>query len=172
MSYPPNTAVALVEGRRPAVSLFLAPEPLMPGGAILHVLEQDPVPAAREPEPDVGLIDAAQATAEPAWHARFRPFAPRPCDPDLIRAVLRDHLIDDPEPPGLDVADRTEVLRLATLPEHRIGTRRIEDFQCWSVRQAMLAVYRHFAIDQQVPLIYHGFADPGEGWFALRAADA
>ncbi|HLS77840.1 MAG TPA: hypothetical protein VK083_13725 [Nocardia sp.] len=176
---PPNTKVCVTEGRRPSMSLFLVPEPLMPGGVILHALEQDDVrtggeapPDPRLIDPDRELIDAAQETATPPYRTVFSTYDPRPCDPDLIRAVLRDHLISDPAPSGLDIGDRAEVLRLATLPEHRIGMRRVEDFQVWSVRQAMLAVYRHFRIDQRAPLVYHGFADPGEGWFALRAADA
>lgn len=168
----PNTKVCLAEGLRPSMSLFLVPEPLMPGGLILHVLEQDAVRATGEARPDLDLIDAAQEPVTPPYRTLFRALDPRPCDPDLIRTVLRDHLITDPAPAGLDLGDRAELLRLATLPEHRIGMRRIEDFQAWSVQQAMLAVYRHFAIDQRVPLVYHGFADPGEGWFALRAADA
>ncbi|WP_245649640.1 hypothetical protein [Nocardia shimofusensis] len=169
---PPNTKVCVTEGRRPSMSLFLVPEPLIPGGLILHVLEQDDVRTTGEARPDRELIDAAQETVTPPYRTIFSTYDPSPCDPDLIRTVLRDHLITDPTPAGLDLGDRAEVLRLATLPEHRIGMRRIDDFQAWSVRQAMLAVYRHFDIDQRAPLVYHGFADPGEGWFALRAADA
>ncbi|MFD3510467.1 hypothetical protein [Nocardia sp. NPDC058666] len=150
------------------------PEPLVSGGQMMHLLEQAPV-AGRIPAPDIGLIDLIEAATLPLdtrglARAQRVAFSGPVHDPPAAREVLHDHLID--EPWGLDVDDPEEMTRLAMLPERRIGVRRIDDFQAHSIRQAMEAVYRYFAIDQRIPLVYHGFADPREGWFALRASAA
>ncbi|WP_431953016.1 hypothetical protein [Nocardia lijiangensis] len=178
MSYPLHAKICLT-GRGclcPAVTLFLVSEPLMPGGNILHLLEQAIVddPGA-PPRPDIPLVESLETPTEPGSpepqiHAELRPFSAHLPDPERLRAILHDHLIVDPF--GLDLGDRAEVARLALLPEHRIGFRRSEDFQPDSIRQAMLAIYRHFDLDQRAPLVYHGFADPTSGWFALRTAAA
>ncbi|WP_410871717.1 hypothetical protein [Nocardia sp. A7] len=152
------------------------PEPLVLGGQMMHLLEQAPV-AGRipEPTPDAALIDLIQAVRTPLdtrglARAQQVAFSGPRHDPPAARAVLHDHLIE--EPWGLDVDDPAELTRLRMLPERRIGVRRIDDFQAHSVRQAMAAVYQYFAIDQRIPLVYHGFADPRDGWFALRASAA
>ncbi|MBF6214652.1 hypothetical protein IU433_25925 [Nocardia puris] len=178
MSYPLHSKICLTEAGCvcPAITLFLVPEPLMPGGSVLHLLEQAVVtdPDA-PPQPDVALVASVETPAEPerpepAVRPELRAFAAALPDPDRVRAILRDHLILDPY--GLDLGDRAELTRLALLPERRIGFRRTEDFQADSMRRAMLAVYRHFGLDQRVPLVYHGYADPAAGWFGLRTAAA
>lgn len=180
MSDPLHTRVCLtgMNCTCPSISVFLVPEPLVTGGQMLHLLEQTPV-AGRipEPKPDTDLIDLIQSARTPLntrGLARVQQVAftgPRH-DPPTARTILHDHLIDDEAPWGLDTDDPAELIRLAMLPERRIGPRRIDDFQAHSVRQAMAAVYRYFEIDQRVPLVYHGFADPRDGWFALRASAA
>ncbi|MCP2287231.1 hypothetical protein ACFYT3_21760 [Nocardia amikacinitolerans] len=178
MSYPLPAKVCLTgQGCRcPSVTVFLVAEPLMPGGNIVHLLEQATVddPDA-PPRPDVALVESLETPTvpgrpEPSIHAELRPCTTHLPDPDRLHAILHDHLIIDPF--GLDLGDRAEVTRLSLLPERRIGFRRSEDFQAESIRQAMLAVYRHFGLDQRAPLVYHGFADPTTGWFALRTAYA
>ncbi|MFD6394096.1 hypothetical protein ACWF9G_15470 [Nocardia sp. NPDC055029] len=180
MSDPLHTRVCLtgMHCDCPSISFFVVPEPLVRGGQVLHMLEQAPV-AGRTPEPtpDVDMIDLIEAVRTPLSTrglARVErvAFAGSRHDPPTARTVLHDHLIEEPTPWGLDVDDPAELMRLELLPEHRIGPRRIDDFQSHSVRQAMLAVYRYFEIDQRIPLVYHGFADPIDGWFALRASAA
>ncbi|MGW5436022.1 hypothetical protein [Nocardia asteroides] len=180
MSDPLHTRVCLTGMNRtcPSISFFLVPEPLVRGGQVLHLLEQAPV-AGRTPRPKpdtdmVDLIEAARMPLNTRGLARVErvAFAGRRHDPPAARTVLHDHLIEEPMPWGLDVDDPAELMRLELLPEHPIGPRRIDDFQSHSVRQAMAAVYRYFAIDQRIPLVYHGFADPADGWFALRASAA
>ncbi|MFC4124116.1 hypothetical protein [Nocardia rhizosphaerae] len=180
MSDPLHTRVCLtgLHCHCPSISFFVVPEPLVRGGQVLHLLEQAPVGGRKpEPTPDDALIELIEAVRTPLStrglaHLERVPFAGPRHDPPTARTILHDHLIEEPEPFGLDVDDPAELLRLDTLPEHRIGARRIDDFQAFSVRQAMLAVYRHFGIDQGIPLVYHGFADPVDGWFALRASAA
>jgi hypothetical protein len=162
----------------PIVTLFLAPEPLIPGGNILHLLEQ--VPLADDtatPSLDAELIDLVQAeptSFDPGrlLRAEFQDFLSGRPDAHQIHAILHDHQITDTAPIGLDIGDPAELKRLALLPEHIIGFRRTEDFQEAATRRAMLAVYRHFEVDQKTRLMYHGFADPTTGWFALRTAIA
>ncbi|WP_181700532.1 hypothetical protein [Nocardia sp. GTS18] len=178
MSDPLHTRVCLtgVNCICPSISVFVVPEPLVRGGQMLHLLEQAPV-AERGPEPDPDLIDLIEAVRTPldlpglARMQRVAFTGPRH-DPTAARTVLHDHLIEESAPIGLDMDDPAELTRLSMLPEHRIGPRRIDDFQAHSVRQAMAAVYQFFGVDQRVPLVYHGFADPGDGWFALRASAA
>ncbi|MEV0250268.1 hypothetical protein AB0H76_26970 [Nocardia sp. NPDC050712] len=172
MADPTHTKVCLTcrEYPGPALALFLAPEPLVRGGCILHLVEQVPAGAAGAAE----LRRLMQSQVDPASSVRaeFHAFGTGPPDTARTRTVLHDHLINDPEPLGLDSADPDELTRLATLPEHPIGPRRVDDFQDHAVRTAMLAVYRHFAVDQRIPVLYHGHADPTTGWFALRAGSA
>ncbi|WP_405161604.1 hypothetical protein OG203_35535 [Nocardia sp. NBC_01499] len=162
----------------PTVTLFLAPEPLIPGGSILHLLEQAPLTADTSvPTPDADLValvqtDSAVAHPSPLLHTEFRAFLSGRPDPGQIRTILHDRHITDTAPVGLDVDDPAEMTRLALLPERPVGFRRTEDFQEEAMRRAMLAVYRHFAVDQRIRLMYHGFADPATGWFALRTAIA
>jgi hypothetical protein len=162
----------------PTVSLFLAQEPLIPGGNILHVLEQAPLgDDTATPSPDTQLIELVQAEQAPAdprrlLHPEFLAFLSGHPDPNQIHAILHDHHITDTAPAGLDIDDPVELTRLALLPEHLVGFRRTEDFQEAATRTAMLAVYRHFEVDQRIRLMYHGFADPTTGWFALRTAIA
>ena len=180
MSDPLHTRVCLtgLDCSCPSISVFLFLDPLVRSGQMMHLLEQAPV-AGRipRPTPDADLIDLIQAARLPlntrglARAQRVAFTGPRH-DPPVAREVLHDHLIEEPAPWGLDVDDPAELTRLAMLPERRIGMRRIDDFQAHSIRQAMEAVYRYFAIDQRIPLVYHGFADPREGWFALRASAA
>ncbi|MFD3705430.1 hypothetical protein ACFWUP_20005 [Nocardia sp. NPDC058658] len=174
MSDPLHTRVCLtgLNCSCPSISVFLVPEPLVLGGQMLHLLEQAPV-TGRIPAPDIDLIDLIQAVRTPLdtrglARAEQVAFTGPRHDPPAAREMLHDHLIE--EPWGLDVDDPDELTRLEMLPEQRIGVRRIDDFQAHSIRQAMAAVYRYFAIDQRIPLIYHGFADPRDGWFALRAS--
>jgi hypothetical protein len=175
MPDPFHTKVCLV-GRDcicPTVTLFLAPEPLIPGGSILHLLEQTPLDETATPSPDVDLVEMVQDEyRERLSHTEFQEFLAGRREPGEIRAILRDHHITDTTPVGLDVGDPAELIRLALLPEHPIGFRRTEDFQQEATRRAMLAVYHHFAIDQRIRLMYHGYADPESGWFALRTAIA
>ncbi|MFE3542202.1 hypothetical protein ACFXK0_04420 [Nocardia sp. NPDC059177] len=178
MSDPMHTRVCLtgLHCTCPSISVFLVPEPLVRGGQMLHLLEQAPV-SGQTPKPDRALIDLIQAARTPLdtrglAHVESVTFAGPRHDPSVSRTVLHDHLIDDDNPWGLDVDDPAELTRLAMLPERHIGARRIDDFQAHSVRQAMAAVYRFFDVDQRIPLVYHGFADPRDGWFALRAAAA
>ncbi|WP_316573153.1 MULTISPECIES: hypothetical protein [Nocardia] len=180
MSDPLHTRVCLtgLNCSCPSISFFVVPEPLVRGGQMLHLLEQAPV-AGRipEPKPDTELIELIEAVRTPLStrglaHLERVAFAGPRHDPPTARTVLHDHLIEEPQPWGLDVDDPAELVRLDLLPEHRIGPRRIDDFQAHSVRQAMAAVYRYFGIDQRIPLVYHGFADPLDGWFALRASAA
>ncbi|MFI6040879.1 hypothetical protein ACIA8C_04550 [Nocardia sp. NPDC051321] len=160
----------------PTVTLFLAPEPLIPGGSILHLLEQAPLAeGTAAPTPDTELVELVQtdsAAPGPLVHTEFRAFLSGVPDPGRIRTILHDRHITDTAPVGLDLDDPAEMTRLALLPERPIGFRRTEDFQEEAMRRAMLAVYRHFAIDQRIRLTYHGFADPATGWFALRTAIA
>ncbi|MFQ6399040.1 hypothetical protein ACLMAJ_37090 [Nocardia sp. KC 131] len=177
MTDPIHTKVCLTcrEYRDPVLAVFLAPQPLVRGGCILHLLEQVPLTVAAEASHlDAGLTELVQTQVEPnsSVRAEFRGFSTLLPDYARTRAVLHDHLIDDPEPIGLDTADPEDMARLALLPELPIGPRRVDDFQDYAVRTAMLAVYRHFDIDQRIPLLYHGYADPTSGWFALRASSA
>lgn len=160
----------------PTVTLFLAPEPLIPGGSILHLIEQAPLAEnSGAPTPDVELVDLVQNDSTqpgPLVRTEFRAFLSGLPEPDQVRAILHDRHITDTAPVGLDIDDPAEMTRLALLPERPIGFRRTEDFQAEAMRRAMLAVYRHFGVDQRIRLTYHGFADPGTGWFALRTAIA
>ncbi|MFC9892798.1 hypothetical protein ACFVMC_03810 [Nocardia sp. NPDC127579] len=176
MADPTHTKVCLTcrEYPDPALAVFLAPEPLVRGGCILHFVEQVPIGAAGPRPLTSDLAGLMQSQVDPASsvHAEFHAFTTRLADAARARTVLHDHLITDPEPLGLDPADTDELTRLAALPEHPIGPRRVDDFQDHAVRAAMLAVYRHFEVDQRIPLLYHGYADPSTGWFALRAGSA
>ncbi|MGK8522113.1 hypothetical protein ACRS6B_11430 [Nocardia asteroides] len=159
----------------PTVTLFLAPEPLIPGGTMLHLLEQDPIAEdTGAPAPDVEVIDLVQSEpASPApLRAELHEFRSARPDPHQVHDILHDHHITDAAPMGLDISDPTELTRLALLPEHPIGYRRIDDFQQEATARAMLAIYRLFEVDQRPRLMYHGFADPTRGWFALRTAIA
>ncbi|WP_405179340.1 hypothetical protein OG225_36715 [Nocardia sp. NBC_01377] len=160
----------------PVLAAFLVPEPLVHGGCILHLLEQTPLRAGLTmPRPDLMTLIQTQVDPHSSVRAEFRALpalSARLPDYDRTRAILHDHLIDDPIPVGLDTADSDDMARLSLLPEHPIGPRRVDDFQDYAVRQAMLAIYRHFDVDQGIPLLYHGYADPTTGWFALRAASA
>ncbi|MEU7768821.1 hypothetical protein AB0B25_27465 [Nocardia sp. NPDC049190] len=162
----------------PTVTLFMAPEPLIPGGNILHLLEQAPVVDDTDtPTPDTELIELVQAERTPVdpqrlLHAEIQAFLSGRPDPHQVHAILHDHHITDAAPEGLDIGDPAELRRLALLPERPIGFRRIDDFQEDATCRAMLAVYRYFEVDQRIRLMYHGFADPAIGWFALRTAIA
>jgi hypothetical protein len=159
----------------PTVTLFLAPEPLIPGGAMLHLLEQAPLSDdTGTPTPDAEVIDLVQSESASSAPLRtelqeFRSARP---NPHQVHDILYDHHITDAAPMGLDVSDPAELTRLALLPEHPIGYRRIDDFQQEATARAMLAIYRLFEVDQRARLMYHGFADPTPGWFALRTAIA
>ncbi|MRH86589.1 hypothetical protein GFY24_03730 [Nocardia sp. SYP-A9097] len=155
----------------PALTLFLVPEPRVPGGSMLHLLEQAPL-TGRIPHPNATLVDWLQVHSMPAIRTRFLAFRPGIHDPSRVRAILRDHFIADPAPMGLDLDDSEEITRLELLPEHTLGPRRIDDFHDEAVRSAMLAVYRHFEVDRRIPLMYHGFAEPEDGWFEPLAAEA
>ncbi|MFG1792556.1 hypothetical protein [Nocardia sp. NPDC049149] len=161
----------------PTVTLFLAPEPLIPGGSILHLLEQAPLggdTAGPRRDPDlIALVQTESAITDPRLlRTEFRAFHTGRPDPGQVNTILHDHHITDTAPIGLDLDDPAELTRLALLPEHSIGFRRTEDFQQAAMRAAMLAVYRHFDVDHRIRLMYHGFADPATGWFALRTATA
>ncbi|MBB5912529.1 hypothetical protein BJY24_001396 [Nocardia transvalensis] len=154
--------------RDPMISLFLVPEPRVRGACMLHLLEQAPVDG--EPRRDPDLIASVEARHLPGARPCLLAYGsgvPRPG----LRTLYHDHYIGD-GPVGLDTGDPDEVARLALLPERAIGPRRIDDFEDYSVRWAMLAVYRYFGVDQRIPLMYHGFADPRGGWLALRTAIA
>ncbi|WP_040732666.1 hypothetical protein, partial [Nocardia tenerifensis] len=142
---------------------------------ILHLLEQDPLaPGTAAPTLDAELVELVQtdsaSTPGPLVHPEFRAFRSGPPDPTRTRTILHDRHITDTAPVGLDVDDPAEMIRLALLPERPIGFRRTEDFHEAAMRRTMLAVYRHFAIDQPIRLTYHGYADPATGWFALPTA--
>jgi hypothetical protein len=149
------------------VSLFLVPEPRVLGANMLHLLEQAPV--VRVPHPDPKLVDALEVPALPDAQVQLVDCVTTGGDLPGTRGVFHDHYIGA-GPLGLDAGDPAEMVRLALLPEHPIGPRRIDDFQDRAVRRAMLAVYRYFGVDQRIPLVYHGFADPAGGWLALRTA--
>ncbi|MFC9996680.1 hypothetical protein [Nocardia sp. NPDC127526] len=174
MPDPMSTKVYLSDrvSGSPALSLFLVPEPRVPGGCMLHLLEQTPLTGRSVPRPNPVLVDWLQVHTSPAVRTRFRAFRPGLPDPPRVRAVLHDHFIADPAPMGLDVGDPEEITRLELLPEHRLGARRIDDFHDRAVRDAMLAVYRHFGVDRCIPLMYHGYAEPEDGWFEVPAAEA
>ncbi|BCK53409.1 hypothetical protein [Nocardia wallacei] len=171
MSDPSHTRICLTgtASRAPMVSLFLVPEPRVRGACMLHLLEQAPVDDAPRPDPE--LIASVEARHLPGARARLLEVEPVRASAPQLRTVYHDHYIAD-GPLGLDTGDPAELARLSMLPEHPIGPRRIDDFEDHSVRQAMLAVYRYFGVDQRIPLMYHGFADPGGGWLALRTAVA
>lgn len=156
----------------PALTIFLVPEPRVAGASMLHLLEQAPLSGGRLPRPNRTLVDWLQVHSSPAVHTRFGAFRSGVHDPGRVRAVLHDHFIADPAPIGLDMDDPEEMTRLALLPEHALGARRIDDFHDHAIRSAMLAVYRHFGVDRRIPLMYHGFAEPEDGWFEVPAADA
>ncbi|WP_067721786.1 hypothetical protein [Nocardia yamanashiensis] len=174
MPDPMHTKVCLADRRTgdPVLTLFLVPEPRVPGASILHLLEQTPL-TGRVLRPNPTLIDWLQGHRTPAIRARFLAFTPGRADPRRVHSVLHDHFIADPEPPiGLDLADQAELTRLSLLPEHDLGPRRIDDFHDRAVRSAMLAVYRHFGVDRRIPLLYHGYAAAEDGWFEVPAAQA
>ncbi len=149
----------------PMVSLFLVPEPRVRGAFMLHLLEQ--VPAAGEPDDD--LTTELESRTLPGVGIRLLPCAFHHPDRPGMRHIFHDHYIGD-GPLGLDICDPDEMARLATLPEHAVGARRIDDFADHSVRRTMLAVYRYFGVDQRIPLMYHGYADPGDRWLGVRTA--
>ncbi|WP_280264070.1 hypothetical protein [Nocardia wallacei] len=158
--------------RGPMVSLFLVPEPRVRGACMLHLLEQAPVGDGPRRDPD--LVAALQGRGLPGARARLVAFesTDHPALPGArLRTVYHDHYIAD-GPLGLDTGNADELARLSLLPEHPIGLRRIDDFEDHAVRRAMLAVYRYFGVDQRIPLMYHGYAEPEEGWLALRTAVA
>lgn len=164
-----HTRICLTDAAHtgPMVSLFLVPEPRVRGASMLHLLEQ--VPVRDVPAPDPELTVALEAPSLPGAAIRLLPCASRRSDTSAMRHIFHDHYIAD-GPMGLDVCDPEEMARLAALPEHAIGPRRIDDFADYSVRQAMLAVFRYFGVDQRIPLMYHGYADPGGRWLAVRTA--
>lgn len=164
-----HTRICLTDAAHtgPMVSLFLVPEPRVRGASMLHLLEQ--VPVSDVPAPDPELTAALEAPSLPGAAIRLLPCASRRSDTSAMRHIFHDHYIAD-GPMGLDVCDSEEMARLAALPEHAIGPRRIDDFADYSVRQAMLAVFRYFGVDQRIPLMYHGYADPGGRWLAVRTA--
>ncbi|MBO0855254.1 MAG: hypothetical protein J2P18_16000 [Nocardia sp.] len=171
-----HTRICLTDAGHPdpMVSLFLVPEPRVRGANMLHLLEQDPVgqdPVGQAPRPDPELISALQARGLPGAAVAVLPCASGHPDPRDLRHTFHDHYIAD-GPMGLDTCDTDEMARLAMLPEHSIGPRRIDDFADGSVREVMLAVYRYFGVDQRIPLMYHGFADPAERWLGVRTASA
>ncbi len=149
----------------PMVSLFLVPEPRVRGASMLHLLEQ--VPAADAPDEDLTI--ALESRTLPGIGIRLLPCVSHYPDPSGTRHIFHDHYIGD-GPLGLDLCDPEEMARLAALPEHAVGARRIDDFADRSVRDTMLAVFRYFGVDQRIPLMYHGYADPGDRWLAVRTA--
>ncbi|RMI34990.1 hypothetical protein [Nocardia stercoris] len=174
MSAPLSTRVCLTTaaGGPAMVSLFLVPEPRVRGGCMLHLLEQDPVREVPRSDPD--LLATLAGTSLPQARARLLAAPPHRMPVwggHGLRVLLHDHYIGD-DPVGLDLADPAELARLADLPEHPVGPRRIDDFRDYAVRAAMLAVYRYFGVDQRIPLMYHGYADPASGWLAVRSASA
>ncbi|MFJ9367310.1 hypothetical protein ACIRRA_23215 [Nocardia sp. NPDC101769] len=174
MTDPMRTKVCLCDSLSgsPVLSLFLVPEPRVPGASVLHLLEQTPLSERSIPRPNPHLIEWLQEHGSPAIRARFLAFAAGQHDPHSVHAVLHDHFIVDPGPIGLDMDDPDEMTRLALLPEHWLGPRRIDDFHDQAVRNTMLAVYRHFGVDRRIPLMYHGYAEPEDGWFEVPAAEA
>ncbi|MFI1911759.1 hypothetical protein [Nocardia sp. NPDC020380] len=175
MPDPMHTKVCLADimSGSPVLSLFLVPEPRVRGGSVLHLLEQVPLSARRTPRADPALVSWLQAQhTSPAIRTRYLAFRPGLHDPHRAHAILHDHYIADAEPLGLDTDDPDEMTRLALLPEHWLGARRIDDFHDHAVRGAMLAVYRHFGVDRRIPLMYHGYAEPEDGWFEVPAAQA
>ncbi|MDR7172181.1 hypothetical protein J2W56_005942 [Nocardia kruczakiae] len=164
-----HTRICLTDATHtgPMVSLFLVPEPRVRGASMLHLLEQVPVRDAPAPDPE--LTAALEAPTLPGAAIRLLPCVSRHADASQLRHIFHDHYIAD-GPMGLDVCDPEEMTRLAALPERAIGPRRIDDFADYSVRQAMLAVFRYFGVDQRIPLMYHGYADPGGRWLAVRTA--
>lgn len=175
MPDPMHTKVCLADivSGSPVLSLFLVPEPRVRGGSVLHLLEQVPLSARRTPRADPDLVSWLQAQhTSPAIRIRYLAFRPGPHDPHRAQAILHDHYIAEAEPLGLDTDDPDEMTRLALLPEHWLGARRIDDFHDHAIRRAMLAVYRHFGVDRRIPLMYHGYAEPEDGWFEVPAAQA
>ncbi|NNH69859.1 hypothetical protein HLB23_08265 [Nocardia uniformis] len=176
MPDPMNTKICLADGLSgvPIVSLFLVPEPRVPGASMLHLLEQDPLYGRAVHRPATTLLEwlENEAPGRRAIGTRFLAYASGVPDAARVHAILRDHFIADTTPLGLDTADPNELTRLEMLPEHRLGPRRIDDFHDHAVRRAMLAVYRHFEVDRRIPLVYHGYADPVDGWFESPAAQA
>lgn len=176
MPDPLRTKVCLADGLSgaPILSLFLVPEPRVPGGSMLHLVEQDPLHGRAVDRPTSTLVEwlENEAPGGRTIGTRFLAFTSGHPDVARMHAILRDHFIADTEPMGLDTADPDELTRLEMLPEHRLGARRIDDFHDYAIRRAMLAVYRHFEIDRRIPLVYHGYADPVEGWFESPAAQA
>ncbi|MET8424045.1 hypothetical protein [Nocardia sp. NPDC004860] len=174
MTDPMRTKVCLCDSLSgsPVLSLFLVPEPRVPGASILHLVEQTPLSARSIPRPNPHLIEWLQEHGSPAIRTRFLALAAGQHDPHDVHAVLHDHFIVDPGPIGLDMDDPDEMTRLALLPEHWLGPRRIDDFHDYAVRSTMLAVYRHFGVDRRIPLMYHGYAEPEDGWFEVPAAEA
>lgn len=177
MPDPMITKVCLTDGRSgtPILSLFLVPEPRVPGGSMLHLLEQDPLHGRVVDRPAATLVEWLENEAageRRRVRPRFLSFTAGHPDAARVHAILHDHFIADTLPMGLDAADPEELTRLDVLPEHRLGPRRIDDFHDHAVRRAMLAVYRHFEVDRRIPLVYHGYADPVEGWFESPAAQA
>lgn len=171
-----HTRLCLVDAARatPLVSLFLVPEPRVRGAFMLHLLEQAPVRDGLRPDP--ALTAELESATLPDARVRALPCAAsgpeQPGDDpehSAIRHIFHDHYIGDGQL-GLDTCDPAELTRLAGLPEHAVGPRRIDDFADHSVRQTMLAVYRYFGVDQRIPLMYHGFADPGGRWLGIRTA--
>ncbi|MEC3952097.1 hypothetical protein VMT65_03525 [Nocardia sp. CDC153] len=174
MPDPMRTKVCLCDSDSgsPVLSLFLVPEPRVPGASVLHVVEQTPLSGRSIPRRNPHHVDWLQAHGSPAIRVRFLALRAGQHDPHTVHAVLHDHFIVDPGPVGLDMDDPDEMTRLALLPEHWLGARRIDDFHDHAVRTAMLAVYRHFGVDRRIPLMYHGFAAPEDGWFEVPAAQA
>ncbi|WP_040812212.1 hypothetical protein [Nocardia concava] len=174
MPDPTHTKVCLCDSTSgsPVLSLFLVPEPRVPGASVLHLVEQTSLSARSIPRANPHLVDWLQAHGSPAIRTRFLAFGAGRHDPHRVHAVLHDHFIADPGPIGLDMDDPDEMTRLALLPEHWLGPRRIDDFHDHAVRSAMLAVYRHFGVDRRIPLMYHGYAEPEDGWFEVPAAQA
>lgn len=174
MPNPMRTKVCLCDSLSgsPVLSLFLVPEPRVVGSSVLHLVEQTPLSASSIPRPNPHLIDWLQEHGSPAIRTRFLAFGPGQHDPHGVHAVLHDHFIVDPGPIGLDMDDPDEMSRLALLPEHWLGPRRIDDFHDLAVRNTMLAVYEHFGVDRRIPLMYHGYAEPEDGWFEVPAAEA
>ncbi|WP_019929332.1 hypothetical protein [Nocardia sp. BMG111209] len=170
----PHPRICLTDSAHsePMVSVFLVPEPRVRGASMLHLIEQAPV-AGDTPAADLDLVAALEKRTLPGARVRMMPSATaRAGDPFRgpgVRTIFHDHYIGD-GPLGLDLADAAELTRLALLPERPIGPRRIDDFQDYSIRQAMLAIYRYFGVDQRIPLMYHGYADPAGAWLAVRTA--
>ncbi|WP_067688575.1 hypothetical protein [Nocardia jejuensis] len=174
MPDPMHTKVCLSDSvsGSPVLTLFLVPEPRVAGASMLHLVEQTPLVRGREPRTDPTLVDWLQGHGAPAIRTSFVAFGPGLHDPRRVHGVLHDHFIAEPAPIGLDIDDPDELTRLSLLPEHPLGSRRIDDFHTHAVRTAMFAVYQHFGVDQRIPLMYHGYAEPEDGWFEPPAAQA